>query len=75
MQFGIIAITWQRPFLTDHLSLLEKIRALGFGLVEFAVEDERHLDYGKAARVLRETGLTCCICTMLNPNRRSVQQT
>ncbi len=69
MKFGIIAITWQRPFLTEHLSLLEKIRTLGFRLVEFAVEDERHLDYGKTARVLRETGLTCCICTMLNPQR------
>ncbi len=69
MKFGIIAITWKRPFQTADLSLLFKIREMGFGLVEFAVEDERHLDYGKARSVLREADLDCCICTMLNPQR------
>lgn len=69
MKFGIIAITLQRPFQTENLPLLFKIRDMGFDLVEFAIEDEHHLDYGKAARVLKDAGLDCCICTMLNLQR------
>jgi len=69
ISYGINTFLWASPFRTQHLSLLQKGKALGFDLVEIPIEGEQDLDYAQAAESYRRHGLQCSLCAVMGPNR------
>jgi D-psicose/D-tagatose/L-ribulose 3-epimerase len=66
MQFGIVTLTWVRPFRTEDVSLFERARNCGFKAVEIAVSEPRDLDLAAIRKSLERSGLTASVLVMLN---------
>jgi D-psicose/D-tagatose/L-ribulose 3-epimerase len=70
VQFGANTFIWTSPFATDKdLGLLPHVRALGFDLIEIAVEDPTLVDAADLRGALAETGLGAIICGAFGPDR------
>jgi D-psicose/D-tagatose/L-ribulose 3-epimerase len=69
MLFGANTFIWASPFSTRDLSLVEKVRALGFDSFEVAVEDPALIDVAALKQALAENGLQGIICGAFGPDR------
>jgi D-psicose/D-tagatose/L-ribulose 3-epimerase len=69
LKYGLNTFTWISPFTTEHLSLLDKAKAMGFDLVELPIEGMEDIDYSKAAEAFKRTGLECSVCAIMGPSR------
>ena len=72
--YGINTFTWTSPFRTKDLPLLEKAKAMGFDLVEIPIEDEKDIDYAKAAGAYKRAGLQCSLCAVMGASRDPAHQ-
>ncbi len=63
MQFGANTFIWASPFSTEnHLLLLEKVRGMGFDLIEIAVEDPDLIDVERLREGLEQNNLDAVVC-------------
>src|SRR5690606_34991577 len=66
--FGIVTLTWVRPFLSEHVFLFERARKCGFGAIEIAVSDPDVLDLQMIRGGIEESGLSPSVLVMLEPD-------
>lgn len=70
MRFGVNTWTWTSPFTTAAaIDLFPKVRAMGFDLVEIALEDPDLIEMAEVGRLLREHALGVTICGAFGPTR------
>jgi D-psicose/D-tagatose/L-ribulose 3-epimerase len=70
VRFGANTFIWTSPFATDKdLGLLAHVRALGFDLIEIAVEDPALVNAADLKAALAETGLGVIVCGAFGPDR------
>ncbi len=69
MLFGINTFLFASPFRTKDLPFLDRAKAMGFDLVEIAIESEGDLDYAQAAEAYARTGLRSSICAVMGARR------
>lgn len=70
MQFGANTFIWESPFSTGkHLPLLEKVRGMGFDLIEIAVEDPDLIDVAVLREALERNKLGAVVCGAFGPDR------
>ncbi len=70
MKFGANTFIWASPFSTaQHLSLLDKVRGMGFDIVEIAVEDPALIDVNALKAALSNAGLEAIVCGVFGPDR------
>lgn len=63
MLYGANTFIWASPFNTsEHLPLLAKVRAMGFDLIEIAIEDPALVDVDALRDALAEAGLRAIVC-------------
>ncbi|PWJ57163.1 D-psicose/D-tagatose/L-ribulose 3-epimerase [Dyadobacter jejuensis] len=61
MIFGISTFVWASPFSTAQLPLLKKVKAMGYDLIEIAVEDPSLIDWKSVRLAARELDLKVTI--------------
>jgi D-psicose/D-tagatose/L-ribulose 3-epimerase len=67
---GVNTWTWVSPFKTgDARTLFPKIRAMGFEIVEVALEDPSIVDAAEVRSVLQDNGLQITVCGAFGPSR------
>lgn len=70
MRFGANTFIWESPFSTaEHLYLVDKLQALGFDLIEVAVEDPQLVDVGLLQQAAENAGLGVVMCGAFGPER------
>ena len=70
MRFGANTFIWEAPFTTsEHLYLVEKLRGMGFDLIEVAVEEPQLVDITRLKRALQENGMGMVTCGVFGPGR------
>lgn len=70
MKFGANTFIWESPFSTDeHLYLLDKVRQMGFDLLEVAVEDPALVDVAALRRAAWAAGVGIIVCGAFGPER------
>lgn len=69
MQFGANTFIWTSPFGTKDFGLMPRIKALGFDLVEVAVEDFSLIDVPLLRKAVEDNGLSVAICGAFGPTR------
>lgn len=70
MKFGANTFIWASPFATSKdLPLLNKVAAMGFDLIEVAIEDPALIDVPSLRQAARETGLEVIVCGAFGPDR------
>lgn len=70
MQFGVTTWLWASP-LADHTfaRLAAHVATLGFDMIEVPIEGTDDLDYARAAKVVRDVGLSVTVCAAIGPDR------
>lgn len=61
MQFGVSTFLWASPFTTSSFDVVYKIKAMGFDILEVAVEKQELIDWVKLSEIVKETGLQVTI--------------
>lgn len=69
MKIGVNTWVWTSPFSMSKLDLLPRIKAMGFELVEIAVDDVALIDGRQLRQVAEENGLAVGICAAIGPSR------
>ncbi len=70
MQFGINTFVWVSPLTTDSIeALAPKVKALGFDVLELAIEGTDAIDIAAARTALEAAGLGSVICGAFGPTR------
>jgi D-psicose/D-tagatose/L-ribulose 3-epimerase len=70
VKFGASTWLWTSPFKTDSIDeILSKISAMGFNVVEIAVEDPSIIDVTKLVAALEKYKLEAVICGAFGPSR------
>lgn len=70
MKFGINAWVWISPMTTEGLAqLMPKVSAMGYDLVEVAIEDLDGFDYARTADVIRDHNLDVSVVAAMGPDR------
>jgi D-psicose/D-tagatose/L-ribulose 3-epimerase len=70
MRFGANTFIWESPFATaEHLYLVDKLQALGFDLIEVAVEDPQLVDVPALKQAAADAGLGVVMCGAFGPER------
>jgi D-psicose/D-tagatose/L-ribulose 3-epimerase len=70
MKFGANTFIWRSPFSTEtDLDLLDKLKEMGFDLIEVAVEDPELIDLKALKEALDRTGLGVVTCGAFGPGR------
>lgn len=70
MQFGINTFVWVSPLTTAAIATLApKVKALGFDVLELAIEDPAAIDVAAARAALDAAGLGRVICGAFGPTR------
>jgi len=70
IKYGVSTWLWTSPFTTQSiLELFPKISAMGFDVVEIAVEDPSLIDIKKVKPALDDYGLKATICGAFGPSR------
>lgn len=68
--FGVTTWLWTSPFTTKSISgLFSKIAAMGFDVVEIAVEDPELIDANAVKKGLKQYGLQAVVCGAFGPTR------
>ncbi len=70
MKFGANTFIWRSPFATENdLDLIDKIKEMGFDLIEVAVEDPALIDLQTLKTVLDQKGMKAIMCGAFGPGR------
>ena len=69
IQFGVSTFVWVSPFSTARFDLLYKVAAMGYDVIEVAVEDKDLIDWSLLKKIAAETGLNITISGAFGPNR------
>ncbi len=69
MQFGASTFIWASPFSNSTLALIDKVKDLGFDLIEICVEDPATIDTAAIRSRLVSTGLGATVCGAFGPER------
>lgn len=70
IQYGVSTWLWTSPFTTDSIDILfPKISAMGFDVVEIAVEDPSLIDIKKLKAGLERNQLNAMVCGAFGPSR------
>src|SRR6185503_15687163 len=70
VKIGINTWTWEAPFTTDKArTLFPKIKAMGYDIVEFPIEDPALVSGGELRLLLQDNGLGATICGAFGPGR------
>jgi len=70
LKFGANTFIWESPFsTTEHLYLLDKVRQMGFDLLEVAVEEPALVDVPVLHRAAQAAGVGLIVCGAFGPDR------
>ncbi|RPJ00517.1 MAG: sugar phosphate isomerase/epimerase [Chloroflexi bacterium] len=70
MKFGVSSWVWVSPLTTDGMvELAPKVKSMGFDIFEVPIEGTSDVDYGRAAKILRDNGLQATVCLAMGPDR------
>ena len=70
MKFGINSFVWVSPFTTEAAEgIADKVKQLGFDILEIAVEDPDKIDVQKVNKIIKEKGLDVVVCGAFGPSR------
>lgn len=70
MQFGVNTFVWAAPFNSAQAAgLFDRVRDLGFDIIEIAVEAPDLIDLDTVQKHLQRTGLSATICGVFGPDR------
>jgi len=69
VKFGVSTWLWTSPFGTDSISLFPKIKAMGYDVVEIALEDPALLDTAVVKKALEDNNLEVIVCGAFGPTR------
>ena len=69
MRYGASTFIWASPFSTRTLHLLERVKAIGFDILEICVEDPATIDVSAIRDRAALTGVSVTICGAFGPNR------
>lgn len=69
MQIGVNTWVWTSPFSTSDFHLIPKIKAMGFDLIEVALDDAAIIDADLLRKSAADNGLSIGICGAFGPNR------
>lgn len=67
MQLGVNLLLWTGAFSNDQLSLIPKVKRLGFDLVEVPFIALDLIDAGATRQAIQDNGLACTACGVLSP--------
>ena len=71
MNYGANTQIWVAPFRAVDIGLIDKVREMGFGVIELGVaSEEPPFDIKQVRRKLQEAGLESCVCSYLPGDRR-----
>lgn len=75
MQYGVNGWVWTSPVNTQAFEeLAPKVKKMGFDLFEFGIESTDDLDYGRAAKVAKDSGLAVSVCAAMGPDRDLIHE-
>src|ERR1044072_2673669 len=70
MKFGVNTFVWVSPCTTQAIrDLAPNVKAMGFDILELAVEDPALIDVKVVKDILQENGLEAIVCGAFGPNR------
>ena len=70
MRYGVNTWVWTSPLTTESAKeLIPKVKAMGFDLIELAIEDLSLVDAGEVGRMLKECQLAATLCGAFGPGR------
>lgn len=70
MKFGVNTFVFNAPFSTSaHLGLVDKVRDMGFDLLEVAVEDPALVDVAALRGAAQSAGIGIIVCGAYGPDR------
>ncbi|MCW6512771.1 sugar phosphate isomerase/epimerase family protein [Lichenifustis flavocetrariae] len=69
MRFGASTFIWASPFGADSLYLIDKVKQLGFDLIEICIEDPATIDTDAIGDALNHHGVDALVCGAFGPNR------
>lgn len=69
MKIGASSFIWVSPFSNETLDLAEKVRTMGFDILEVCVEDPQTIDIERTREALDRFNLGATICGAFGPNR------
>lgn len=70
MKFGVNSFVWVSPFTTEAAEgIADKVKRLGFDILEVAVEDPEKIDVQKVDTILKKKGLDAVVCGAFGPSR------
>lgn len=69
LQYGASTFIWVSPFSSATLGLIDKVKALGFDIIEICVEDPDTIDLDAIRPRLEQAGLRATVCGAFGPER------
>jgi D-psicose/D-tagatose/L-ribulose 3-epimerase len=69
MQFGASTFIWVSPFSNRTLDLIDRVKAIGFDLIEVCIEDPDTIDLAAIRARVARADLGVTICGAFGPNR------
>ncbi|CAG5073100.1 D-tagatose 3-epimerase [Dyadobacter sp. CECT 9623] len=69
MLFGASTFIWVSPFSTQDITLLTKVKNMGYDIIEIAVEDKNLIDWKQVKEVARDLDLKVTISGAFGPER------
>jgi D-psicose/D-tagatose/L-ribulose 3-epimerase len=69
IQFGASTFIWVSPFSTDAFHLVAKVKAMGYDILEVAVEQQSLIDWAQLREITRQAGIQVTISGAFGPDR------
>jgi D-psicose/D-tagatose/L-ribulose 3-epimerase len=69
MKFGASTFIWVSPFSNATLDLTDKVRGMGFDILEICIEDPKTIDPKSILQRLEKTGVEALVCGAFGPDR------
>ena len=70
ISFGVNTWVWLSPTTTERFAeYVPKVKAMGFDMIEFGIEDPEALDYKKAAQILKDHDCGISVAAAMGPDR------
>ena len=69
IQFGASTFIWVSPFSTADFDLVHKAKAMGYDILEVAVEQQELIDWARLKEITRQAGIKVTISGAFGPDR------
>lgn len=69
IQFGASTFIWVSPFSTADFDLVHKAKAMGYDILEVAVEQQDLIDWARLKEITRQAGIKVTISGAFGPDR------